>query len=517
IATYFQIQPGVVWDWMSAIQGLGAGILTTLLFTLPPLLSIRRIPPALVLRREMPGSRPGWRAWWRQSRAAIASGGLILVGLGLLAAWFSGGATADSLRMGGYFAGGLAVSLAALAGVSWLLLWALRAFLRISPWKLAPSLRHGMANLYRPGNQAQAVLVALGLGVMFMLTIYLVQHSMLREIAQSAPPGMPNVFLIDIQAAERDSLSALLRAQPGVESPPEIAASVAVRLESVDGVAVRDLVLQGWGRRFLQTRSVTWSATKPDHAEILEGAWWRSPDPADAVLSVSEEAARALKVHPGSRLGFSAMGKTIAARVLAIHRPEAIRPGSMTEFVFNPNALVGLPATFYGAVRVKPAGVSALQRVVYDAFPTVSVINAADVLQIVQDVVDQIALVIRFISAFTILAGVVILASSVAGTRFRRVREVVILKTLGATRGRVARIFSVEFLILGAVAGVMGSLLAAGFSGLLLIRFFEGKFRVDFLPVVLAIVLTALVANAAGWLASFRILGQKPLEVLRDE
>jgi putative ABC transport system permease protein len=105
----------------------------------------------------------------------------------------------------------------------------------------------------------------------------------------------------------------------------------------------------------------------------------------------------------------------------------------------------------------------------------------------------------------------------VAGTRFRRIREVVILKTLGATRRRVASIFSVEFLILGIVAGLMGSLLATGFSSLLLKRFFEGQFRFEPLPNLLAIALTALIANAAGWLASFRILGRKPLEVLREE
>jgi len=161
--------------------------------------------------------------------------------------------------------------------------------------------------------------------------------------------------------------------------------------------------------------------------------------------------------------------------------------------------------------------VPALQRAAYEKFPTVSVINAADVLQIVQDVVDQIALVIRFISLFTILAGAIILASSVAGTRFRRIREVVILKTLGATRRRVAGIFSVEFLILGAVAGLIGGILASGFSGLLLVRFFEGRLRFDPLPNLLAIALTALIANTAGWLASFRILGRKPLDVLREE
>jgi putative ABC transport system permease protein len=205
------------------------------------------------------------------------------------------------------------------------------------------------------------------------------------------------------------------------------------------------------------------------------------------------------------------------AQVVNIHRTEAIRVGAANEFIFDPPTLAGLPATYYGGVRVKPADVAALQRAAYKMFPTVSVINAADVLQIVQDVVDQIALVIRFISLFTILAGVIILASSIAGTRFRRIREVVILKTLGATKRRVVGIFSVEFLILGAVAGLMGSLLATGFSSLLLKRFFEARFRFDPLPNLVAVLTTALIANAAGWLASFRILGRKPLEILREE
>jgi putative ABC transport system permease protein len=179
--------------------------------------------------------------------------------------------------------------------------------------------------------------------------------------------------------------------------------------------------------------------------------------------------------------------------------------------------LDGLPVIYYGSVRMEPRAVAALQRASYERFPTVTVINVADVLEIVQQVVDQIALVVRFISAFAILAGAVILASSVAGTRFRRVREVVILKTLGATRGRVAGIFSVEFLVLGTVAGIMGSLLASAFSALVLKRLLDAEFHVDLLPNLICIVATGLIANIAGWLASFRILGQKPLEVLRHQ
>jgi putative ABC transport system permease protein len=125
--------------------------------------------------------------------------------------------------------------------------------------------------------------------------------------------------------------------------------------------------------------------------------------------------------------------------------------------------------------------------------------------------------VIRFLSAFAILAGAIILAASVAGTRFRRVREVVILKTLGATRRSAGRIFSVEFLTLGAVAGLLGALLASAFSRLLLHRLLDAKFAFDWPATAAAVVLTAVLAQASGWLASFRILRQKPLEVLREE
>ena len=187
------------------------------------------------------------------------------------------------------------------------------------------------------------------------------------------------------------------------------------------------------------------------------------------------------------------------------------------EFVFSPGPLDGLPAVYYGSASVRPADVAAMQRVVYQQFPTVTVVNIADVMQIIDDVVQRIAAVIRFISAFTILAGAVMVASSVAGTRFRRMREVVTLKTLGATRQRIAWIFSIEFLTLGAVAGLMGTALASGFAALVLNRLLEIHYKLNVLTDASAVVISALTATAAGWLASFRILGRKPLEILREE
>jgi len=515
IARYFQLQVNVSWDAAAAAQGLTAGLLTTLLFTLPPLLSIRRVHPGLVLRRDMPESKLGWRERWRNSRPSLLAGGLILCGLGGIAAWLSGDGARDGARFGVYFVGGIVVSLLALSAVAWGLLKSLQLLLRRpAAARLPANLRHGMANLYRPGNQAQAVLVALGLGVMFSLTIYLVQSSMLADIARSAPPGMPNVFLVGITADQKAAVETLIAAQPGVERPPEIVSSVQVKIVSVSGEPIETLPREGPSRRFLQARSATWSDTKPDHADIVSGAWWNQQT---ARVSVSEDAAKTLNVRPGSRMQFTSFGRVIDVEVACIHRTEQIRPGASNEFIFDRASLAGLPSSYFGGVRVKASAVPALQRIAYEKFPTMTVINAADVLQIVQGVVDQIALVIRFVSLFTILAGIIILASSVAGTRFRRIREVVILKTLGATRKKVASIFSVEFLILGGVAGLMGSLLATIFSGLLLKRFFEGHFRFDLWANLVAMALAASVAIGAGWLASFRILDRKPLEALRDE
>jgi putative ABC transport system permease protein len=153
----------------------------------------------------------------------------------------------------------------------------------------------------------------------------------------------------------------------------------------------------------------------------------------------------------------------------------------------------------------------------YQKFPTVTVVNVADVMQIIDEVVDRISAIIRFISAFTILAGAVMVASSVAGTRFRRMREVVILKTLGATRRRIAGIFSIEFLVLGTVAGAMGSLLASGFAALVLKFLMQIQFHFDWLSNGAAVLLAALIAALAGWSASFPLLNRKPLEILRDE
>ncbi len=522
IARYYPITAtGGVELWPAA-QGIAVACLVTLLFTVPPLLGIRSIRPALIFRRDMEPEAVARRrralagVFSREGRAAVLAAAAILLGTGLVAATLTDGGIRLALRTGFYFTLALTVGLAALAASAWLLLRVVRLVSRHAGPRLPGALRHGIANLYRPGNQASAAVVALGVGVMFTLTVFLVQGALLRQIRSSAPPGTPNVFLLDIPADERQAIADLIRRQDGVESAPDVTGAVAARIDSVDGVSVDRLPLRDYGRRFLRTRSVTALNEKPPEMEILKGAWWK-PDDRLPLVCATDEAARILNLKPGSTVEWNIWNRTIRTRVACVQRTESLRMSGRFEFLFNPGQLEEFPAIYYGSARVRPGAVAPLQRIMYQRFPTVTVINMADVMQTVEEVVDRISVVVRFISAFTILAGAVMLASSVAGTRFRRMREVVILKTLGATRRRIAGIFSVEFLVLGTVAGIMGSLLASGFAALILRRLMQIEFHFDPVSDLAAVLVAAALATAAGWVACFPILGRKPLEILREE
>jgi putative ABC transport system permease protein len=146
----------------------------------------------------------------------------------------------------------------------------------------------------------------------------------------------------------------------------------------------------------------------------------------------------------------------------------------------------------------------------------VTVVNGAEVLQIIQDIVDRASLAVRFVAGFAIFGGLIVLASSVAGTRFRRMREVAILKTVGATRNRLVRIFSTEFATIGIVAGLVGSVLGSGMSVILISRLLDTPYHFTWVPVLVATGITAVLTVSAGWIASFGVLSQKPLEILRN-
>jgi len=508
IRQVFALLPEVPWNWTFSLQGMSLGILATLLFTFPPLLSIRNVRPSLVFRRDMGDADLDSRKHWRDKIPSAIGILLILIGFSAIAVWLSG-----SWRMGAYFIAGLTASIVALGAVAALLLFLMRRIVKLWGRALPSSFRHGFANLYRPGNQARSVLVALGIGVMFTLTTYLLQRTVLREVTSEGPGREGNLFLLDIRNSSE--VTNLIESQPGIEGKVQLVGYIVSRMLTKNGTPTENLKLAAIRKSQLQTVRITTAGALPKGIVIRQGSWWNAATD-QPELAVSEQASRDYQLHVGDRLQFQMAGRKIEAPLIAIFRREARAPVRY-DLVFPQLALKGLPVVYYGAVHVDPPKIPQVEETIFEHFPTVTVMNLAEVMQSIQQAVDQVALVIRFLAAFAIFAGLIILASSIAGTRYRRIREVAILKTLGATRGKIGAIFSVEFCVLGAVSGLVGGILANVFTRIVCDKFIDANFDFDWLSLLVVVVGTALLANVAGWLASARILDQRPLEVLRGE
>ena len=512
----------------SVFAGLGTGILTTLLFCLPPLLDVRKIRPNLVLRRAVEESDFQERSlldilrmivsgevfrllfsWLRNNKVSVAASAVIVVGLAAIAA-----ALTDSLQVGAWFGAALCALLLFTLGLSAAALRGLRAFLSKTRLHLPSAVRHALANLYRPGNQSSAVLAALGTGVMLILVVFLMQKSVLREMKAGAAPDTPNIFLIDMATSEVAGVRELLAKQPGVRGTLEVLPVVSGRIESIDGVPVEKLKVKNYPKRLLQAVSLTWSDQLPTGAKIVTGSWWTSGDKTG--LAVADHVAMRLHLHVGSEVDFDSDDQLVKSKVAAIFKNDGEHVYGRSEFILPKAALEGMPVIWYGAAHVDGPEIAAMQRALFAAYPTVTVINIADVLDTIQGFVGQITQVVRFLAGFSMLSGIVILASSVASTRYRRIREVVVLKTIGATRGRIATVFSVEFVVLGLLAGGVGVIFANLLTKALLHKL-EVPFHLDWLAGLIALISSAVLATATGWVASARILGQKPLQVLREE
>ncbi len=523
LAKLLHITPDFRVDPRAVLIGLATGLLTTLLFTLPTLLEIRSMRPILILRRAVDtievtfGERV--EHWVKNAVKQLPTFILIVAGLGLIAARVS-----DSALTGEIFAGALVVVLLFLFAMSWITLSLLRLFLGSTRLHLPSALRHGLANLYRPGNPSAGLLAALGLGVMQIMTVYFVQQAAVRELHISTAANLPNVFLIDIASNEVDGVRALLAREHGVQGTPEIVPVVSSRLLAIDGVPAAQLKLNHSPRGMFRSLNLTWSPAPdapPPGSKVVAGKWWTAQQSAGAaqhpLVAIGKVDALRLNVHPGQQITFASEDSQFTATIAATFDTDSRHAYSRAEFVLPEPVLRGLPVVWYGGVHCDPTSTSVLQRALYAAYPTITVIDVAATLEVVRQVILQITYVIQFLAAFSIFAGIVILASAIAGTRYRRIREVVVLKTLGATRARIATIFSIEFAVLGLVAALVGLVFANITAKLVLHYVLKIDYHFQPLLTLFTLLLTAAMTVAAGWLASHRVLGQKPLEVLREE
>lgn len=501
------LPPGLVSPFSlgAALRGLGLGTSLAVLFALPPLTAVWRVSPARVLREEAePLAAP------RGVRLASWA----LLGLGIFgAAWAQSG----ELLHAASFTGGLALAALLLTGgARGLLVLAARVPRR----RLGPYLVHGLAALARPGAGTTAAVVALGLGLGTIGTLLLVERRLGRELASALPEDAPSAFLVDVQPDQWPGVRALIVEHGGtaISSVPVLTA----RLAALDGVSTDELAAErrqarGEGRRggwtLTREQRLTWLDALPGDNVVVEGALWSDPERDE--ISLEREFARELGVGIGSTLTFDVQGVPVDLLVTSLRDVEWRSFGINFFLVVEPGVLEDAPHFRLAAARLPAGGEQALQDRLAADFPNITLLRVRPILERVFELLTRAALGLRILGAFTIAAGIAILAGAVAAGNLRRAREAALLKTLGIARGRVALLFAVEHVLVGLVAGAIGAAGAVLASRLFLARALELSPTTPLLPVLALILGGALLSALAGLAASARALASPPIRTLR--
>lgn len=513
------------------VKGLALGLLSTLLFTLWPLLTIREVKPARIFRREVvpmaptisQNMHPWWKAWREVDRwKAITSIGIGL-GLALLSMWQAG-----SWRVGVLF-------IAAFTGAVLLLGLAARVVLRaLTRWPRPDPLivRQALGNVLRPGSQAVSITIAIGIGVMVVTTVSLVERSLLAQIGENRPTDAPTFFFIDIQPDQTEEFLRLMHQQTN-DLAPHLTPLVRSRLAAIKGQPIKLEALseaeeqkeksdakKEQRKKWYLTREyvLTFLQELPKDNQVVAGEWWKPGQTfTKPLISIEEEAAMQLGLTVGDTMEVDIQGVPVAGEIGSIRKVEWGNFSTNFYMIFSPGSLDGAPHTYVATVHVSPSEEVAVQQAVVTTFPNVTAINMGDMLDSFARVLDRLSLAIRAVALFCVLSGCFVMAAALAATRYRRLYESVILKALGATRMVIAQSFAVEYALLGALGGLLGTVLASMLSWAVLETVFDLSWSLQ--PTVLAsgcaatVILTVLV----GFFSTYRILGQPPLVVLRHE
>ena len=528
--------------WPAVLRGAGAGLVICLLFTVLPLLAVRRVSPLVALRSAFAEPATARTDPWR-----IALGVFIGVAVIGFAVWQTG-----SAKLGYGFAGMLAVGLGILAGLAKLVAWTARKTMtgrgrsRLRA-RLPYVARQGVANLYRPQNRTVLLLFTLGLGTFLMLTLYLTRSTLLREIELGGGAGRPNLLFFDIQDDQIDGVKALL-ARNG--SPTLVHAPiVTMRIAAVNGRPVEELLapnrragrdlpvergpsdadrkrrrrqdtgeIAAWTLR-REYRS-TYRASLTGTERLVQGKFvGRVAAGTDVVpISIEEGLLKEMNLKLGDTIDWDVQGVPLHSRIESVRAVEWRRLEPNFFVVFPEGVLEPAPKFHVVALRAENAEQSAeLQRAVVNEFPNVTAIDLALVMQTLDSIFSKVAFVIQFMAMFTVVTGIVVLCGAVLTGRYQRIRETVLLRTVGATRRQLARIMLVEYAVLGALAAITGSALAIVANALLARFVFQTTAVMSVFDLAVAIVAVVAVTLIAGVAANRGVTSHPPLEVLRQE
>jgi putative ABC transport system permease protein len=516
--------PGVTVEYgltlPAVAQGLGVGLLVSVLFALVPLLDVRQVKPSRLLRDE--GGRPP------RDLAQVVTVGLVGAALVGLTVWQAG-----SWRVGLVVAVGFAATALVLHLAGTLLIRAIQPLARARAF----ALRHAVLQLSRPGSQVRIVLLAVGLGSFFIVGVRSLQENLVSEFAVDVSPEAPDMFLLDLQRDQVEPVRALLTARQDAGAPPP--RLIPVLRARVTGVQGRDVQLENYedvrGRGSLAREyTITYRPALESNEQVIDGAFWDAAAGGAAPLtagagadgepltevSIEESIRDRFRIAVGDTVRFDVLGRPVHAIVTSVRRVEWSdgRAGGFM-FVFRPGVLDRAPHGSIAFLRgpADPQARGRLQADLVALAPNVSVIDGREILQAIKTIVDTVTLAVTVVGSLVVFSGLIILIGAVAMTKFRRIYEAAIFKTLGATRRLITTVLLLEYGLLGALAGTIGSL------GAIALTWGISRFALDipFRPLPLlsltGVVVTAVLVAGVGVASSWDVLQRKPLATLRAE
>ncbi|PYQ88877.1 MAG: hypothetical protein DMG03_03145 [Acidobacteria bacterium] len=491
-------------SWSAAAQGGAIGVLVSLLFSVVPLLQIRLIKPSLLLRDETK----------RRSRDWTTIVAFVLVSLALVAvtAW-----QAASLRVG-------VIVCVGFAGLALVLQLAGRGLVAlVTPLANSRSfpLRHAVLHLSRPGNQTRVILLAVGLGAFFIVGVRSLQATLLDEFSVQVSNESPDMFLLDVQRGQVDGVRAFLSDPANAAGDVNLIPVLRARVVGVQGSETNLEGVEAIRTRGSLAREYT--ITYRDHLEpnerVTDGRFWTGPSQ-EPEVSIEKGIHERFAINVGDTMKFDVLGRTFSARVSSVRNVEwrESRNGGFM-FVFRPGPFDQAPHTYVAPLK-GPATVEARARFQHDLvqrFPNVSVIDFREIMETLRDVMSKVTLAITVVGGLVLFSGVLILIGAVAMTKFQRVYEAAVFKTLGASTRTITRMLLLEYGVLGSLAGLVGSMGAIALTWGVTRYALDMPWRIFPREHVAGVVLTAFLVATIGVLSSLDVLRNKPLATLRAE
>lgn len=423
---------------LPVVHGILVGIVLLLGFALPPLLNLRSVPALRVLRRDIGLS----------NAYSLTGYALGLAVLSILFLWKAGDA-----RLGIFVITGFIVAIA-IFGLFGLLL--VKALLNTrsktgGPWN------YGLASIWRRATTSVVQTVALGLGLMALLTLTLIRGDLLQNWRTSLPPDTPNRFLVNIQKDQLQPLKVFF-SQHNI-AQPTVHPMVRARLTSINGRIVSPEDYSDIRAKRLVKRefNLSWASKMRSDNQIIKGRWWQSGDMGKAVLSMEVGVAERIGVHLGDTLTYNVAGSTFSAVVTSLRKVDwdSFRVNFFA--VTPPGVLEQYPTSYITSFYLPQHQVDKMNQLVI-AFPNFLVIDVAAIITQVQKVIEQVTKAVEFVFLFTLLAGLVVLYAAIISTQDERIYEAAIFRTLGAKRRQLISAWAVEFAILGGLAGLFAAM-----------------------------------------------------------